>query len=73
MAQATGIITLTVNGQPHDIPSGTTIAALLEHLGLARSACAVEVNKALVPKARHAHHELAPGDAVEVVTLVGGG
>lgn len=73
MAQATQTISLTVNGQPHEAPAGTSVAGLLEQLGLAASACAVEVNKALVPKARHASHELARGDTVEIVTLVGGG
>lgn len=73
MASATQTLSLTVNGEPREAPAGTTIAGLLDQLGLARSACAVEVNRVLVPKARHEHHELAPGDAVEVVTLVGGG
>lgn len=66
-------MTLEVNGNPRQVATGTTIAALLEVLGLARQACAVEVNKALVPKTRHDEHTLAEGDRVEVVTLVGGG
>ncbi len=62
-----------VNGHPHPLPSGSTIATLLESLGLARQACAVEVNKELVPRNQHPGRELAAGDRVEVVTLVGGG
>ena len=34
---------------------------------------AVEVNRALVSRVRHAETPLAPGDALEIVTLVGGG
>jgi thiamine biosynthesis protein ThiS len=34
---------------------------------------AVEVNRALVRRAERAERRLAEGDAVEIVTLVGGG
>ena len=66
-------MTLEVNGNPHQVATGITVAALLESLGLARQACAVEVNKSLVPRKQHGEHTLAEGDIVEVVTLVGGG
>jgi sulfur carrier protein len=33
----------------------------------------VEVNGELVPKKRHAEHQVRDGDRVEIVTLVGGG
>jgi len=64
---------LTVNGKPKELVEGATIAGLLEDLGLRGSPCAVEVNRELVPKARHAETILRPQDAVEIVTLVGGG
>ncbi len=64
---------LTVNGNPRDLASGLTVAALLEHLDLAGKFVAVEVNLELIPKARHAERILADGDRVEIVTLVGGG
>ncbi|MEQ9097335.1 MAG: sulfur carrier protein ThiS [Phycisphaerales bacterium] len=77
MAQATpsgtNTITLTVNGEPREAPQGATIAGLLDQLGLARTACAVEVNRELAPRATHESHTLAEGDEVEIVTLVGGG
>jgi sulfur carrier protein len=62
-----------VNGKSIDLPDGASVAALIEHLGLAKAACAVEVNKALVRKAAHEQHLLREGDTIEVVTLVGGG
>ncbi len=62
-----------LNGNPYDAPPEASVAALLNHLGLAEKHVAVEVNAALVPKRRHAEHHLAEGDVVEVVTLVGGG
>lgn len=62
-----------LNGNSYDAPPEASVAALLNHLGLAGKHVAVEVNAALVPKRRHAEHRLAEGDVVEVVTLVGGG
>lgn len=64
---------LTVNGEEHDAPDGATVAGLLAHLQLVAPRVAVEVNRVLVPRARHAEHLLAEGDRVEIVTFVGGG
>jgi len=62
-----------VNDLARDVPSGTTIAQLLEELQLRSSHVAVEVNLNLVPRAQHMAHVLSPGDRLEIVTLVGGG
>lgn len=67
------LMQIIVNGEPQEAPAGETVANLVERLGLARSACAVEVNRELTPRARHAEHTLRDGDTVEIVTLVGGG
>ena len=65
---------IDINGQPRTLPDGCTVEQLVHaHLRLGAQACAVEVNKVLVPKKRHAEHRLDDGDRVEVVTLVGGG
>ena len=66
-------LTLTVNGEPRAVPAGTTVAALLAELGVPARGSAVERNRQLVPRRDHAATVLAAGDAVEVVTLVGGG
>ena len=66
-------MTVLVNGEPRTLPDHAPVAALLRDLKLDKSACAVEVNKKLVPKSRHPEHTLVEGDRVEVVTLVGGG
>ena len=50
-----------------------SVADLVRLLGLEGQACAVEVNKLLVPRRRHAEQGLKTGDVVELVTLVGGG
>lgn len=64
---------LTVNGLPRELADGSTIADLLAELELDPRTLAVERNLNLVPRAQHAETQLAAGDRVEVVTLVGGG
>ncbi|MGZ0169426.1 MAG: sulfur carrier protein ThiS [Planctomycetales bacterium] len=64
---------ITVNDEVRDVAAGTTIADLLEELGMRPKFVAVERNLELVPRARHAECELAENDKLEVVTLVGGG
>ncbi len=64
---------LTVNGARHDVPDGLSVRGLVEHLGLAEGPVAVEINRAVVPRARHAEHRVEPGDVVEIVHFVGGG
>lgn len=64
---------ITVNGEPRDLDGPATVAGLLELLEVPREATAVEVNRVLVPRSQHAARALADGDAVEIVTLVGGG
>lgn len=65
---------LKLNGDEYALPDDDwTVAELIEHLGLGAQAVAVEVNRQLVPKRRHDQTDLADGDVVEVVTLVGGG
>jgi sulfur carrier protein len=62
-----------VNGETLDLPGGETVAMLLGRLKLGGAPCAVEVNETLVPKKSHDERQLQDGDAVEIVTLVGGG
>ena len=66
-------IRLHLNGEPHQLAPGTTIAALLEAEGLAQRRVAVEVNGEIIPRGRHPDHALADGDKVEIVHALGGG
>ena len=63
---------IVCNGHERELPSGTTIAALLDELRLS-GPVAVEVNFEIAPRERHAQWQLRDGDQLEVVTLVGGG
>lgn len=64
---------ITVNDEAREVDAGSTIADLLEELGMRPMFVAVERNLELVPRARHAECELTENDRLEVVTLVGGG
>jgi thiazole synthase len=64
---------ITVNAEPHTYPDPLTVAALLQHLGRDPEKLAVELNRAVVPRADHEATPLRDGDAVEIVTSVGGG
>lgn len=66
-------IPITLNGEPRQVGERTTVAALLAELALAAQRTAVERNGQLVRRTEHASTELEPGDALEIVTLVGGG
>lgn len=64
---------IEVNGQTREVSPETTIAELITELELDPRYLAVECNRQLVPRAKHAETGLAEGDRLEVVTLVGGG
>jgi len=66
-------VDITINGERRQVTEATTIAQLLQCLGLADKHVAVEVNQRVIPRARHAEHRLQAGDTLEIVTLVGGG
>ena len=64
-------VTIVVNGERRG-PESLTVAGLLRHLGVKPEFVAVEVNRDLVPRTGMTDPARS-GDAVEVVTLVGGG
>ena len=64
---------ITLNGDPHVVADGATVASLIEQLDLAGKRLAVEVNEEVVPRSHHAEHTLASGDQVEIVHAIGGG
>ena len=64
---------ITVNGETRELSDDATVADLVAGMNLQPRQVAVERNKELVPRSRHAETPLSEGDSVEVVTLVGGG
>ena len=63
---------LTVNGESRSF-EGESLSGLLTELKLDGKPCAIEINRQLVPASKHAEQLLCDGDAVEILTLVGGG
>ena len=49
-------IRVTVNGEAREVRAGATVGDLLEELELRPELVAVEINGALVPRARRASH-----------------
>jgi len=66
-------MTLTVNGNPMELPDGLTIEELLTRLGVRREFTAVALNREVTPKGQYASTVLADGDKVEIVRPMGGG
>jgi thiamine biosynthesis protein ThiS len=66
-------IQIEVNGAAQLVPQGTTVAQLVETLGLRPELVAVERNTQLVRRSERGALELRAGDKIELVTLVGGG
>jgi thiamine biosynthesis protein ThiS len=64
---------LTVNGNPVELPDGSTVTALLAHLDVDAARVAVERNEDVVPRRTWTETQLRDGDAIELVTFVGGG
>ena len=62
-----------MNDEPQTLGPGATVADLVATLGLGARRIAVEVNRAVVPRADYATTALSDGDAIEVIHFVGGG
>ncbi|MBI5366950.1 MAG: sulfur carrier protein ThiS [Planctomycetes bacterium] len=64
---------LTLNGETREFDAGLSLLDLLARIGVTPEGVAVELNLEVVPRARLAQVRLQEGDAVEVVSFVGGG
>lgn len=64
---------IQLNGQEKQFATPLTVSALLVQLGLVGHRVAVEVNREIVPRSRHADTVLRDDDRVEVVRAIGGG
>jgi thiamine biosynthesis protein ThiS len=66
------MIEITVNGERKTLLPPISVRELIDHIGLDPRKVAAEVNCEIVPSTHHAERLLRAGDAVEIVTLVGG-
>jgi len=67
------VLDVFLNGEPHQVAEGATVADLVAGLGRDPRTVAVERNGDLVPRARFGETRLGAGDRLEVVHFVQGG
>jgi sulfur carrier protein len=66
-------IQVKLNGEPFDLPDGSTVARAVARLTAVPTGVAAAVNGEVVPRGSWAVMPLREGDQVEVVTAVQGG
>lgn len=64
---------LVINGEPRQFEDITSLASLVQSLGMKADRVAVELNRAIVPRPQWAATALKDGDRLEIVHFVGGG
>jgi sulfur carrier protein len=67
------VITVSINGEPRQLPVHATVATLVDEMGLVGKRIALERNGEIVPRSTFATRQLAAGDKLEIVVAVGGG
>ncbi len=63
---------LRINGEEREL-AVQNVAELVAALGVDLRKAALERNRELLPKSRHAETALTPGDEIEIVQFIGGG
>jgi thiamine biosynthesis protein ThiS len=66
-------ITITLNGEPYELPAPVTVSALLARLEIDARRVAVEHNLNVLKRAVFDNTEVHEGDQIEIVNFVGGG
>jgi thiamine biosynthesis protein ThiS len=66
-------MTITLNGDPHELQAPLSVSALLAQLEIDARRVAVELNLDVVKKAAYDSSVIKEGDEVEIVNFVGGG
>jgi thiazole synthase len=68
-----GSLSIRVNGEHRRVPGNTSVAEMVNQLGLDPLRVAVERNLAVVPRGTLAEVAVEDGDDYEIVHFVGGG
>lgn len=66
-------LSITLNGDRHEIPEPMTVDALLASLEIDPRRVAVEHNRAIIRRPKYREVMIGDGDTVEIVNFVGGG
>jgi sulfur carrier protein len=67
------MIAITVNGEPRTCPAGLELREVLLHLGYKPDGVVVELNGTIYSRSQGFERRVVESDALEVVTIVGGG
>lgn len=70
---ASGEITLQINGEPQTCSPNTSLPNLLQRMGLNPRLLAVEYNGEILHRQFWETTQMQEGDRLEIVTIVGGG
>jgi sulfur carrier protein len=66
-------LSVLVNGERRDVPTGATVETLLGLLGMRERRLAVALNRSVVPRSTYGRVALTAGDRIEILEAVGGG
>lgn len=66
-------MTMKINGTHRKLPSGMSIAELLNELDIPAEGTAVALNGAVIPRLKHEATKLCENDEIEVIRAVAGG
>jgi sulfur carrier protein len=66
-------VTISLNGEPYELPRPITVTELLSRLQIDPRRVAIELNLTVLKRSTFDTSVVADGDQVEVVNFVGGG
>ena len=66
-------MTIIINGDSKEIPSGLNLEGVLDFFSLPSKRIAVELNKTVIPRREWETTVIAESDKIEVIHFVGGG
>lgn len=64
---------IILNGETKAFEQLSTVADLLEQLGLTGKRLAVEINEEIIPRSEFSTHAVNDNDTIEIVRAIGGG
>jgi sulfur carrier protein len=67
------MISISVNGEPRSCPGDLELREVLIHLGYQPDGVVVELNGRILSRSQWPGRRVVESDAMEVVTIVGGG
>jgi thiamine biosynthesis protein ThiS len=66
-------VTITLNGDPHELAGPLTVSELLDALEIDSRRVAIEYNLVVLKRAAFGQTTINAGDQLEIVNFVGGG